>query len=128
MVIVLTRYFKGHMKILASRLYHKCHYCESHYQLSINNGIGIAKIPFFSCKPVSNAPQYSFFCLAIWQQYPFDTINHFSIISKPSFQRHPLVFKINEYLNFRKHSSSIGVLDKIATQNIFGNFPVKHQI
>ena len=46
----LTRHFKGHMKILASALYHKSHYPESHYQHSISNGIGITKISFFSCK------------------------------------------------------------------------------
>ena len=54
-------------------LYHKSHYPESHYQHSISNGIGIAKILFFSYKffleknetSLSNTPQYSFFCLVI---------------------------------------------------------------
>ena len=101
-VIALLSYFKGHMKILASVLYHKSHYSESYHQHSISNGISIAKMSFFSCKmffffgknrkPISNAPQYYFFCLVIWYQYHFDTITHFSTISYPSIQRHPFLF------------------------------------
>ena len=87
--IALTSHFKGHMKISASKLYHKGHYPESH---SISNDIGIAKIPFFSYKiSISHTSQYSFFCLVIRYQYHFDTVNHFSTISYPSIQRHPLV-------------------------------------
>ena len=121
MVIALTRHFKSHMKILASTLYHKSHNPGSHYQHIISNGIGLQKIlkllQNFSGKnrrSVSVAPQYSFFCLVIRHQYHFDTIAHFSAISYPSIQRHPFVFK------------TISIFEKIATWNIFGNFPVKH--
>ena len=134
-VIALLSYFKGHMKIQASVLYHKSHYSESYHQHSISNGISIAKMSFFSCKmffflgknrkPISNAPQYYFFCLVIWYQYHFDTITHFSTISYPSIQRHPFLFQKNGCLNFWKHPSII-VLEIIATKNIFGDFPVKH--
>ena len=49
----------------------------------------------------------------------------FLTIFYPSIPRHPFVFKTNRCLNFRKHQS-ISVWKKIATPNIFGNFPVKH--
>ena len=38
--------FKDHMKILASSLYHKSHYPESHYQHSITNGTDLQKFHF----------------------------------------------------------------------------------
>ena len=93
----------------------------------------LAKISFFSYKifleknrtSISNAPQYSCFYLVIWHQYHFDKITHFSTIFYPSIQTRPLVFKANGCLNFQKHSS-ISISEKIATWNIFGNFPVKH--
>ena len=69
------------MEILASTLYHKSHYPESHYQHSISNGISSAKILFSSYKfffgknrsSISNTTQYSFFCLVIQYQYLFDS-------------------------------------------------------
>ena len=49
------------MKILASKLCHKSHYPERHYQHSTSNLIGIAKIYFFS---------YKFFLEKIERLYP----------------------------------------------------------
>ena len=112
--IALRRHFTGHMKILASMLYHKSHYSESHYQHSSSNAIGLQKISFsltmffFLIKAsISDAPQYSFFCLVVWLQYHFDTITCFSTVSYLSIQRHPLVFQTNGCLNFQKHWSII---------------------
>ena len=48
LVRAFTRYFKGHLEIPASTLYHKSHYPESHYLHIISNDIGTAKISFFS--------------------------------------------------------------------------------
>ena len=45
-MIPLTRHFKGHKEILASMLYHKSHYPESHYQCSISNGMSLQKFDF----------------------------------------------------------------------------------
>ena len=132
-LIVLIKHFKGHMKILASALYHKGHYPQSHYQHSMvmaytcKNFIFLLQHFFFvkNKTPILDAPQYYFLCLVIWHQYPFFTITHFSTTSYPSIQRRPLVFKTNGCLNFQKHLS-ISILEKIATRNIFGNFLVKH--
>ena len=114
------RYFKGQTKILASMLSYKNHYKNFIFLLQNLFRKGRASI--------SDAPQYSFFCLVIWHQYHFDTITHFCTVSYPSIQRHPFVFKTNGCLNFQKHLS-IRVLGKKASWNIFGikiPVPVKH--
>ena len=89
------------MKILTSMLYHKSHYPESHYQLRISNGIGTAKILFFSYKFFLEKKQgiyirynsiFFFFCLVIQHQYHFDAIIYFSAMSYSFIQRRPLVF------------------------------------
>ena len=74
---------------------------------------------------LSDALRHSFFCLVIRHQYHFHTTTHFSTICYLSIQRRPLVFQANKCLNFQKHPI-ISVSEKFATQNIFGNFPVKH--
>ena len=100
-LIAFTRHFKGQMKILTSMLYYKSHYPESHYQLRISNGIGTAKILFFSYKfflekkqgiYIRYNPIFFFFCLVIQHQYHFDAIIYFSAMSYSFIQRRPLVF------------------------------------
>ena len=60
-MIGLKRHFKGHMKISASMLYHRSHYPDCQYQHSISNGIGSAKISFFSYKFFSQKNRTSIF-------------------------------------------------------------------
>ena len=131
-VIALTKHFKGHIKISVSTLYHKSHYPESHYQYSISNGIDIAKSSFFSYKHFFENIEHYIRCISIFfllLSYSASISlwynSHFSTISYPSIQRHPLVLVKNECLNFRK-DPSISISEKIATRNIFGYFPVKH--
>ena len=131
-VIALKRNFKGHLKISALTFYHKSNYSESHYQHSISNIIGIAKISFISYKIFWEKIEHLFLIqlnilsfLVIQDQYHFDTITHFATIYYPSIQRCPLVFWTNGCLNFWKHLS-VSILEKILTWTIFGTFPVKH--
>ena len=121
------RYFKDHLKILAS-IYRKSHYPESHYQHSISNGQALQKFHFsvtnFFWKnrtSILDAPQYFSFV----QLFSINIIVIQLLISL-QFPTHPykgcpMVFQTNRCLNFLKHPS-ISVSEKIATQNIFGNF------
>ena len=118
------------MKILASTLYHKSHYPESHYQHSISNGTGLQKFYFsftniFFEKIEHHLYRMHFntllFCLVFRHNYSF-LYNFLSIYSK--IRKCPLVFKTNGCLSFRKNPS-ISVLEKIVTLNIVGNFSVK---
>ena len=119
------------MKISASRLYHKViilkvttSKASAMAQTLLKFHFSLANFFGKNRTSISNAPQYSSLCLVIRQQYHFDTINHFSIISYPSIPRHPLVFQKNECLNFWKHSS-IGVLEKNSHLKYFCQLPSK---
>ena len=126
LVRAFTRYFKGHLEIPASTLYHKSHYPESHYLHIISNDIGTAKISFFSYNfffgkyktSIPKTNQYYLFCLVMWHQYHFDTITHFYTIFYSFIQRHQLVFYTKGCLNCWNYPS-ISVWEKIATRKIW---------
>ena len=117
LVIALTRHFKGHMKILASALYHKSHYPECHYQHSMMLWHRLTKILFFSYKYFLKKIEHLYrmhpniLSFVIQHQYHFDAITHFSTIFYPFIQRRSLVFKTNGCLNSWKHPS-INVSEK----------------
>ena len=135
-LIAFTRHFKGQMKILTSMLYHKSHYPESHYQLRISNGIGTAKILFFSYKfflekktghlyPIQLNIFFLLFSysasISLWCNYLF-LCNVLLIYSEASFgvlEKRMFEFsKATVHYRFEKIRKPIG--------KSFGNFSVKH--
>ena len=97
MVNALPRHDKGHMEISALTLQYiiKVIILKVTISTASEKAFLIFLLENFFGKDrasISNATQYFLFCLVIWHQYHFDTITHFSAISYPSIQRHPLVF------------------------------------